>query len=68
MLTFINEKTIEKSHSMIISTIRVLVTSGGGEKEREWEVHLGRGTYGVSKVLFLNLAHGGYTGVCSVVF
>ena len=40
-VTFISEKTIKKSHSIIISDIRVLVTSdGGGRKE---EFHWGGG-------------------------
>ena len=42
-VTFISEKTIKKSHSIIISDIRVLVTSDGGGKGRMEEFHWGGG-------------------------
>ena len=43
VVTFISEKTIKKSHSIIISDIRVLVTSDGGGKGRMEEFHWGGG-------------------------
>lgn len=46
----------------------MIVSSGVREKERERAIHLRSGTYRVSEVLFLNLAGGGYTGVCSICF
>lgn len=46
----------------------MIVSSGVREEERERAIHLRSGTYRVSEVLFLNLAGGGYTSVCSIFF
>lgn len=59
-VTFVSEKTIKKSHSMIISDIRVLVFLSWRKKGRRRSfTGVGGGVEGceVSKVLILNLAH-----------